>query len=212
MSRVTFLVDGLNVYHSLREAAAALGGRSTKWLDLRSIFTSYMNNLGKEARLEEIWYFTSYAFHRGTRDPDVVNRHRAYVEALVGTRVQPVVGRFKQRQTRCAHCGKVWLRWEEKETDVAISAKMFEILHQDRADTLVLVSGDTDLCPALRTAKALFPAKQFWCLFPFNRKNEDLVRIADGHFRMRKENYVRHQLPDPATGPGGRSIAKPRGW
>ena len=35
MSRVTFLVDGLNVYHSLREAAAALGGRSTKWLDLR---------------------------------------------------------------------------------------------------------------------------------------------------------------------------------
>lgn len=87
MSRVTFLVDGLNVYHSLREAAEALGGRSTKWLDLRSSFTSYLSNLGKEARLEEIWYFTSYAFQRGTRDP--------------------VVGRFKQRETRCA---RYWRR------------------------------------------------------------------------------------------------------
>jgi len=212
MSRVTFLVDGLNVYHSLRDATAALGGKSTKWLDLSSILASYLNSLGKEARLEEIWYFTSYAFHRSARDPDVINRHRAYIEALVATPVQPVIGRFKKREARCAHCGKVRPRWEEKETDVAISAKIFELLQRDRADTLVLVSGDTDLCPALRTAKMLFPAKQFWCLFPFNRKNEDLVRIADGHFRMRKENYVRHQLPDPALGQGGRTIAKPRGW
>ena len=37
MNRTTFLVDGFNLYHSLRTASEELGGASTKWLDLHVI-------------------------------------------------------------------------------------------------------------------------------------------------------------------------------
>jgi len=40
MGRTAFLVDGFNLYHSLKDAQFALGGRSTRWLDLRSFCSS----------------------------------------------------------------------------------------------------------------------------------------------------------------------------
>ena len=43
-NRTVFLVDGFNVYHSLRDAEADLGGVSTRWLNLRSLLSSESNN------------------------------------------------------------------------------------------------------------------------------------------------------------------------
>jgi uncharacterized LabA/DUF88 family protein len=45
--------------------------------------------------------------------------------------------------------------FEEKKTDVALGVKAMELLHLDACDTLVIVSGDTDFAPAMRTAKRL---------------------------------------------------------
>ena len=41
MARVTFLVDGFNLYHSLEEASLAMGGVGTKWLDLNALCETF---------------------------------------------------------------------------------------------------------------------------------------------------------------------------
>src|SRR4051812_19600996 len=109
LERVTFLVDGFNLYHSLRSASIALGldEAGTKWLDLAALCRSYLHLFGRSARLHEIH--------------------------------------------------------EEKETDVALGSKLLELFITDSCDRAVVITGDTDIAPAVRTAKRLFPAED--CLF-----------------------------------------------
>jgi uncharacterized LabA/DUF88 family protein len=56
--------------------------------------------------------------------------------------------------------------WEDKETDVALGGTAVELLHLRAWDTLVIVSGDTDLASSIRAAKRLFPESQVWVGFP----------------------------------------------
>jgi hypothetical protein len=62
-NRVTFLIDGFNLYHSVRRAQIDLKNPHLKWLDIRGLLTSFISVFGKEATLEEIYYFTAYAHH-----------------------------------------------------------------------------------------------------------------------------------------------------
>ena len=122
------------------------------------------------------------------------------------------LARFKKKTLRCEHCGRSLLRHEEKETDVAIACRLFELLASDSADSIVLLSGDTDLAPAARLAKQLFPEKVVLFAFPFGRKNKELAQIADASFQIARSQYTRYQLSDPYTLKSGRVIAKPSSW
>jgi Trk K+ transport system NAD-binding subunit len=93
-----------------------------------------------------------------------------------------------------------------------MSTKLLEVLHLDAADTVVLVTGDTDLAPAVRTAQSLFPTKRIWFVFPYKRKNSELARLADGSCYIRKERYVQHQFPAVVTLATGRTITRPTTW
>ena len=66
----------------------------------------------------------------------------------------------------CRTCRQNNKHYEEKETDVAISVTLLELLFQDAADIIVLVTGDTDLAPAVRTAQRLFPTKELCLRIP----------------------------------------------
>ena len=101
---------------------------------------------------------------------------------------------------------------EEKETDVAISAALLELLFKDAADVIVLVTGDTDLAPAVRTAQRLFPTKELCFAFPYKRQNSELQNMVRRHFKIRGREYVKHRLPNPVVLPGGRQITKPSAW
>ena len=120
-------------------------------------------------------------------------------------------GSFKQKQVRCPLCKKIFFRHEEKETDVAVAVKMLEIFHRNDADRVVLVTGDTDIAPAVRTAKTLFPDRQVCFAFPWNRKMKELAKLADSCFSMDRAQYVKHQYPDLVL-LNGRSYQKPATW
>jgi len=210
MNRVTFLVDGFNLYHSTRDIARHCQGLRVKWLNIFALCKSYLYMTGKRATLEHIYYFTAYAYH--LNDPGVIQRHRDYVRCLESTGITPEFGRFKPKDINCPHCKKQITRHEEKETDVAIGAKLFEILHENECDTVVIITGDTDLAPAISAAKRLFPSKTILFTFPFRRKNDELAQIAPKSFRMHKDSYVRHQFPNPVVLPDGTQIYKPSTW
>ncbi|HEX2714892.1 MAG TPA: NYN domain-containing protein [Candidatus Acidoferrales bacterium] len=187
-NRVCFLVDGFNVYHSVCAAQRVIKGQSLKWLDIQSLCSSYLASIGNSATLERVFYFSAFM----DWIPDKVVRHQTLVDALRATGVEVQLGRFKEKEVWCKTCKQVNTHHEEKETDVAIAVKLMELLHLDACDTVVLVSGDTDLAPAVRTAKALWPARRIWALFPFARHNAELKAICHGHLKMKAKRYVAH--------------------
>lgn len=213
MNRVTFLVDGFNVYHSAREARRDLQGASTLWLDFRSLLQSFLSSaIGKDAVLSEIHYFSALATHMDSKRPGTTTRHRTYIDCLRATGVRVHLGRFKYKTVWCRTCQSENPHYEEKETDVALSAKLFELFHTDACDSIVFVTGDTDLAPAVRTASQIFPTKTVHFAFPYKRKNKELAQLTGNSFMIRKERYAAHQLPDPFVLPNGRRIAKPPNW
>lgn len=142
MNRVSFLVDGFNVYHSAKVARKDLGaGASTLWLDLRSLFNSYVSIFGKEAALAEIYYFSALAKHIDSKRPGTTKKHEDYIDCLRSTGVKIRLGRFKYKIVWCPGCRTNNVHYEEKETDVALSLKIMEIFHRDECDTVVLVTG-----------------------------------------------------------------------
>jgi hypothetical protein len=212
--RTAFVIDGFNLYHSLMEASERLGyqhQRGTKWLDLRGLCESYVYLFGRDATVAGIHYFSAIAHHLEAAKPGVAIRHKNYADVLRATGVTVQFGSFKQKVVKCRRCKKEFIRHEEKETDVAVALKVIEIFHTDAADRVVLVTGDTDVAPAVRTAKLLFPSKSVCFVFPWNRKMKELARIADQCFTIDSNKYVKHQLPDPFV-IGGRSFTKPPSW
>jgi uncharacterized LabA/DUF88 family protein len=212
--RTAFVVDGFNVYHSLVDASRALGlpdERGTKWLDLRGLCQSYLPIFGRRATLAGVYYFSALANHLQQSHPGLTARHRHYTNVLRGTGVEVELGRFKKKFLTCPACLKTIKRHEEKETDVAIAVKVLELFACDAADRVVLMTGDTDLAPAVRTAKRLYPTREVCFAFPWNRKQAELAGLVATCISISREAYRAHQFPDPVV-IDGKSYAKPALW
>ena len=75
---------------------------------------------------------------------------------------------------------------------------MTRLVCDDACDTVVLVTGDTDLVPAVRTARDRDPSKTLAVVFPYRRANAELKRVADAAFTIKAATYARPQLPPSA--------------
>ncbi|MDD5591215.1 MAG: NYN domain-containing protein [Dehalococcoidales bacterium] len=224
MNRVNFLIDGFNLYHSIIDLGRIHNLR-VKWLNIRSMCSSFLYLIGKDARLAEIYYFSAFAHH--LNDPGVIKRHQDYIECLKSTGIISEMARFKPKDVtcplhyqmaksapkdiKCPLYGK-FVKHEEKETDIAIAARLFEIIYNNKCDTVVLLTGDTDISPAVKTCNSLFPDKHLLFAFPFHRHNRELELLLPGSFRIHAKAYSRHLFPNPVQMPDGRKIYKPTSW
>lgn len=199
MNRTAYLVDGFNLYHSLVDAQREYRGRSAKWLNLAALCERFLKTSaelrGEPAVLVGIHYFSATPTHRPA---DQQARHTLYMRCLLGTGVQVYLSHFKRRR--------------EKETDVAMASRLFEVCYEDLADCIVLVTGDTDLAPAIRTCQRLFPKKTLVFALPYLRANAELRRLAPGSFKIRAKTYFANQFSDPLVLRDGTAIAKPADW
>jgi hypothetical protein len=212
MNRTTFLIDGFNIYHSVVEASRDLKGASTKWLDIRSLCKSYLHVIGNKASIESIYYFSALAYHLQPTSPFKIKNHKLFIKALQSVGVKTQLGRFKKKTVWCPTCGKNIRCHEEKETDVAISSQLLGSLIMNECETAVLITGDTDLAPAVRNAKILFPQKDIWFGFPYRRKNKELAKITGKSFYINKEQYIKYQFPKIIHLPEGKKLIKPLNW
>jgi uncharacterized LabA/DUF88 family protein len=95
---------------------------------------------------------------------------------------------------------------------VAVAAKLLELFYVDACDLAVLVTGDTDLAPAIRTAKAMWPEKRIWAVFPFGRHNAELKALVHGTIKVKAKRYATHQMPNPVRISKTDLLWKPVGW
>ena len=139
MIRTSFLIDGFNLYHSVKTASHDLGlsGGGTRWLDIRSMCQTYLHLIDITARISEIYYFSALAKHLEMRKSDVTIRHRTYIRWLDDSGVIVELHRFKKNRTLCHKCNQMFNRREEKETDVAMATRMLELYFSTNATRLI---------------------------------------------------------------------------
>lgn len=208
--RVIFLIDGFNLYHSVEQASTDMK-KSSKWLDVNSLMSSYLQHIGKEAKLEKIYFFTAIRYHVQSHNPNTIKRHKDYLQMIKHTGVEVIMGKFKQGKVWCKNCQKESPKYEEKETDVNIAVKLVELAFLDAADVFVIVSGDTDLIPGVDVVNRQFPNKDVYVIFPYKRKNNDILSRVKGNFKIKKETYLNHQFPDPYI-INKKQMNKPNHW
>ena len=210
---VDFVVDGFNLYHSLKDLRRDRHS-DCRWLDLRALCGAQLQLLGPSALVGRIYYFSALATHLQTTDPGKVSRHRTYVAALESVGVAVQLGRFKRKDAeyRSSGCYVCLRRHEEKETDVGIALKVVDLAHDPACDAVALVSGDTDVAPALRSACAIAPAKPIYVFFPYRRVNKDLKQLATRSFRLLGPSLERSQFPQAVDLPSGRRLFRPPEW
>jgi uncharacterized LabA/DUF88 family protein len=159
MKRVQCYVDGFNLYHAIDN----LNINHLKWVDLRSLATAFIKP-SKEI-LTDVFYFTAYATWR----PESMIKHREYIKALETRKITPVLGHFKKKPMRCNSCKATWESREEKASDVNFAIKLIEQAHKDCFDHALIVTADSDQCPAIQMILDSFPEKEFTILTPPNR-------------------------------------------
>jgi uncharacterized LabA/DUF88 family protein len=211
MKKLIVLIDGFNLYHSIVDLEN-IEKIKVKWLDIKSLCDSYLYLFGKDTVIEDIYFFTAFKNYRRLKDPDIINRHKKYLRCLEDSGLQIIYGRFKPKKSFCPKCRKTSKKHEEKETDVAISTKLFELLHNNKGDIFLLITGDTDISPAIKTCKSLFPLKKIIFAFPYRRKNKELANLSPESFLIKRQKYLNHIFNDPYTLSNGKKIYKPSSW
>jgi uncharacterized LabA/DUF88 family protein len=201
MKRVAVFIDGFNLYHALDDNLAY---HKYKWLNLAKFskcFTWPQDNI------VEIFYFTSYV----TWNPGKLAKHQLYVKALQLVGVKPIFGAFRMKDTTCRVCHKHYQSHEEKQTDVNIAIKLFQTATTDLWDTAIIISGDSDLIPAIEAVKKTFPTKKVGVAIPIGRRAEELKLVTDFHRRVKTMHLQTCQFDD-AIPIDGAVLQRPASW
>ncbi len=205
--RSIIYIDGFNFYYG------AVRGTVHKWLDLERLFCRLRPN----DDIQTIHYFTALV------DGQRRAKQETYLRALATTpKINVILGKFKRKQikcrvSRCTYQGsRVFEVTEEKRTDVNIALQMLDDVYHDRTDCVVLVSGDSDLVPAIDLIKAQSPNTQIVVYVP----SRNPIRGAATELRSAADKNrtfplallpVSHFPPELADGRGG-VIRKPESW
>ena len=203
MDRVKAYVDGFNLYHGLKQKH----GHRYLWLDLEVLVSRLIR---PSQQLVAIDYFTARVRNQTTSE----RRQATYLDALAAhSRLVTVVeGRFQEKNHYCRSCGNQWASYEEKETDVSIAVTLVEDGAAHLFDTALLISGDSDLCPAVRSLRRACPDKRVIAVFPPKRHSAELGRLADGVLRINDATIRQSQLPESVVSPAGISLKRPNYW
>lgn len=209
-ARAIVYIDGFNFYYG------AIKGTPHKWLDLQDFCTKLLN----QDDLILVRYFTSLC------DGERLTRQLAFINALSTLpKVKICFGKFKTKDVKCLHRGckfpgdRTFQTVEEKRTDVAIGIHMLDDAYADACDKLVLISGDSDLVPAIETVRRRFPNKKTIVYKPTRdpkmkpRRGDELAQ-ASGDGRPLPVGLLSHcHLPPEVHDPrSGKTFKKPTAW
>jgi len=200
-------VDGFNLYYG------TVRGTRYKWLDLERLFT----RLRPDDDLQAIYYFTALV------SGPSLERQLTYLRALATTPlVQVVMGRFKLKTVQCRHdaCAmngpRFFTMMEEKRSDVNIALQMIDDAYQLRPDRMILVTGDSDLVPAINLIKQRFTEIRITVYVPARnttRAAATELRSASDRDRTLPLSLVKKCLFPPVIDhPSGKQIVKPSTW
>jgi len=202
--RVLLYVDGFNLYFGMKAA----GLLRFCWLDVAELGAQLLTP-GQSLVMAK--YFT--ALIQGPEEKRLPQAaHLEALDAHLGAKVAVVLGRYQSQSLTCRACGAARPVWSEKKTDVNIAVELVVDAFQDRFDTAMLVSADSDLVPAIEAIRAVFPAKRVVVAFPPERRSKELRQSAHAAFPLGRAKLAHAQLPETVTKPNGVELRRPASW
>ncbi len=205
MTRVITYIDGFNLYFGLRSK----GWRKYYWLDLHALSHSLLK---PGQQLAATHYFTTRIRANG-QNLDDMRRQASYLEALSTLpNVSVQLGHYLEKPRRCRACGAGWMDYEEKMTDVNIAVQMMADAFDDRFDTALVLSADSDLTTPVRQVLARFPAKRVVIAEPPGRHSTSLCSAASGYLTIGEAKLRASQLPDQVQRADGFVLTRPTHW
>lgn len=199
MARVSFYVDGFNLYHAIN----GLQQPPLKWLNLRELAISFLE---KQDTLVGVTYFTA----RMVWHPEKHQRHREYINALIAHDVAVVESKFLRTNKYC----KAYMRYcdffEEKQTGVAFAVRVLSDAYVGLMERAILVTADSDQVPLVRELATSFPALEVHIAAPPRRMREarDLCSIATRHSEISAGRLAACRMARSVVDQTGRVVAR----
>jgi hypothetical protein len=122
------------------------------------------------------------------------------------------LGRYLPKTATCKKCGATWTTNEEKESDVALAVQIVQDAGLGAYDQALVVSADSDMCPAIRAAKTVARARDIVAVFPPKRSSMDVRNTADRTLKIFEKVPRRHQLSPVVVAPDGSKYTRPPYW
>jgi uncharacterized LabA/DUF88 family protein len=197
-----------NLYHALDRTDSRSDPhafRRYKWLNLWKFSSLFV---GPRDSLERVLLFTAFV----TWDPQKVARHMLLIRANENAGVSVVYGEFKRKDKKCRLCHKLFQTFEEKQTDVNIALELFRLAYLGQYDRAVIISGDTDLIPAIKAVRSTFPQKQIGVMIPIGKSSEDILKQADFRFKMKESHLISSRFENTLRFPDNSTIECPLSW
>jgi uncharacterized LabA/DUF88 family protein len=199
-TRAIVYVDGFNLYYGVLKSSPAW-----KWLNLASFFDS----LRVDDEIVKICYFTAIV-DEGRAASETRDRQKRYLN---------IHGKYQPRQVKCrATCRQPYQVPEEKKTDVNIAVRMLSDAIDGAADRLILVSGDSDIEPAIKWIRSRFPKIKVTVYIP-QLPDDSKQRRNDSYRQMNVDAKVlpitslsAHQFPKIVELPNGGLVERPKDW
>jgi uncharacterized LabA/DUF88 family protein len=210
--KVVTYIDGFNLYFGIRDQAIKRGSKEEPdptwyrymWLDLHAMAARLLT---PRQELVAIKYFTAPITGRKGKQ----ERQNAYLDALrTLPSVEIIFGRFEPDRKDCDRCGHPAYHPQEKKTDVNIATALICDALEDKYDTAIIATGDSDLVPALEAVMRLRPQKRFIAAFPPNRYSKELVDITGRQpIRIWEPLLRKSRLPETIKRNGLPDVARP---
>jgi uncharacterized LabA/DUF88 family protein len=202
MYRVISYIDGFNLYFGLKRK----DWKRYYWLNIQKLSS---NLLTKDQLLILTKYFTS----RIASPPDKVKRQNIFLEALSTLNNFSIFyGKYQMNSQECKRCGNIWPSPNEKMTDVNISVELLSDAFQDKFDTALLISGDSDLTGPIKKIHELFPKKRVVIAFPPETFSFELSKIADAYFTIGRKKLADSIFDDEIEKKDGFILRRPKRW
>lgn len=201
--RMAVHVDGFNLYHGLHDWSRC----QYLWLDLVALAES----LRPKNEIVKVHYFTAPVLGNSGAS----SRQATYLKALAAAhpeRIEITNGRYQAKEIVCRKCGASHTKYEEKETDVSIAVNIVADAALGEVDSMMIVSADSDLLPAVKKARQINPALIVVAAFPPRRRSDEMRRKISSTFTIGKQKIKGAQLPHTVSDLGGGVHERPHKW
>jgi uncharacterized LabA/DUF88 family protein len=197
-------IDGENMRHRLVSVLLNAG----KIQDNEDYFKSDLRQLISEAlheSPEQISYYTTrirqpdFDIPEALRDKitSIQESHRRWIAELTNQGVRVVkAGLLKVHENApCYHCGRRTMVLQEKGVDVRMATEMVLAATRDGAKTIVVLSSDADMIPALEVVRAAGTKVIYMCFE--DEVNEALRTATDQLVTYSRQNIIDSFRPYP---------------
>jgi len=205
VTRVIAYIDGFNLYFGLKHK----GWKRYYWLDLVALAVDLLK---PGQILIETHYFTARIRTAGNNHADM-QRQADYLDALATLDDLHIhYGHYLRKPRKCYGCGAQWMDYEEKMSDVNIAVQLLADAFDNRFDTALIVSADSDLTTPVQFIRKRFQDKRIIVAQPPGRNSAELRKAANAAFTLSKTKMRQNQLPDTVTTPTGYTLHRPATW